>query len=76
MKKKLLTAMVLALTFVAGRATADQPRMQAAMVNLQQARENLQAAAPDKGGHRTKALVLVNQALQQVQAGINWDRRH
>lgn len=76
MKKKLLTAIVLALTFVAGRATADQPRMQAAQVNLQQARENLQAAAPDKGGHRTKALVLVNKALEQVQEGINWDRRH
>jgi hypothetical protein len=76
MKKNLLLALVLALTFVAGRATADQPRMQTALVNLQQARENLQAAAPDKGGHRTKALVLVNNAIQQVQAGINWDRKH
>ncbi len=73
--KKLLIVIVLAITFVAGRATADQPRMQAARVNLEQARENLQAATPDKGGHRAKALVLVNRALEQVQLGIVADRR-
>ncbi|MCE7870706.1 hypothetical protein DYH09_10040 [bacterium CPR1] len=76
MKKNLLVAFALALVFVAGRATADQPRMQAAQVNLLQARENLRAATPDKGGHRTKALVLVNKALEQVQLGIAWDRKH
>lgn len=76
MKNKILALAILAVTFAAGRVSADQPRMQAALVNLQQARENLQAAAPDKGGHRTKALVLVDKALEQVQAGINYDRRH
>ncbi len=76
MKKNILTAVVLAATFAAGRVSADQPRMQAAQVNLLQARENLQAAAPDKGGHRTKALVLVNKALEQVAAGISYDRHH
>ncbi|GMU54055.1 MAG: hypothetical protein AMXMBFR33_32010 [Candidatus Xenobia bacterium] len=45
-------------------------------VDLEQARENLQATTPDKGGHRAKALVLVNRALEQVKLGIAADRRH
>lgn len=57
-------------------ALADQPNMQDALRNLEQAKNNLQAATPDKGGHRNKALKLVNQAIAQVNAGIGFDRRH
>jgi hypothetical protein len=59
-----------------GRAkAADQPRMQAALDALKIAQRELQAATDDKGGHRVKALRLVNQAMDQVERGIRFDRR-
>ncbi len=51
-------------------AAMAQPHMVAATNDLQSAVKDLKAAKPDKGGHRTKALGLVNQALDQVKAGI------
>jgi hypothetical protein len=47
-----------------------QPRMQNALSALQEAREQLVAAAPDKGGHRVAAINLVDQAINQVQMGM------
>lgn len=40
------------------------------------AKNQLQRATPDKGGHRVKAISLVNQAIARVNAGIAYDRRH
>jgi hypothetical protein len=37
---------------------------------LQQARAELTRALPNKGGHREKALGLIEQAIGQVRAGI------
>ncbi|MBV8858927.1 MAG: hypothetical protein JOZ02_18490 [Acidobacteria bacterium] len=54
----------------------DQPHMQAALDKLQSARSNLEAASEDKGGHRVKALEHVNQAIDEVKAGIEYDRTH
>ena len=51
-------------------AKANQPYMQGALDALQNARWNLQHAEHDKGGHRANALNLVNQAINEVQAGI------
>ncbi|HLK24445.1 MAG TPA: hypothetical protein VKT30_07295 [Caulobacteraceae bacterium] len=53
-----------------GVAWAAQPHMMNALNELRAARGELQAAIPDKGGHRVAALGLVNQAIEQVQAGI------
>jgi hypothetical protein len=50
--------------------TPDQPHMQAALNHLKSARTSLEKATNDKGGHRAKALNLVNQAIDQVNAGI------
>jgi len=58
------------------RASADQPHMQAALEALRSARRELDAATPDKGGHRAKAITLVNDAIAQVEKGITFDRRH
>ena len=44
--------------------------MNAALADLESARSQLNAAVPDKGGHRVKALALVNSAIGEVQAGI------
>ena len=57
-------------------ARADQPFMQSARADLQTAKRELQAALPDKGGHRAKAIELVNSAIAEVNAGIAYDRRH
>jgi outer membrane lipoprotein-sorting protein len=54
----------------------NQPQMQAALNNLQQAKTHLQSASHDKGGHRTKALNHTNTAIAQVRKGINYDNTH
>ncbi len=62
--------------FLAGRAAADQPRMQAALGHLRAARGELEGAVADKGGHRVRALRLVDDAIGQVERGIQYDRAH
>ena len=57
-------------------AVPDQPFMQAARADLQTAKRELQRATANKGGHRAKAISLTNQAIAQVNQGINYDRRH
>ncbi len=48
----------------------DQPHMKAALDHLKSARSNLDRATADKGGHRAKAIELVNKAIDEVNAGI------
>jgi hypothetical protein len=67
---------ILATGFIAGRASADQPHMQAALEHLRAAKVELDAAEADKGGHRVKALALTKDAIVQVEAGIAYDRNH
>lgn len=67
---------VLATGFLAGRASADQPHMQAALEHLRAAKVELEAATPDKGGHRAKAIALTSDAIVQVEKGIAYDRNH
>jgi hypothetical protein len=62
--------------FIAGRASADQPQMSAALASLREAKEHLQAATTDKGGHRTRAIEFVDKAIAQVEEGMRFDRRH
>ena len=56
--------------FAAGLAYAAQPHMEAALNALFTAQSELKVAEHNKGGHRVKALELVNSAIAQVQAGI------
>ena len=51
-------------------AMADQPYMQGALRALQNARASLETAATDKGGHRAKAIQLVDEAIRQVKVGV------
>ncbi len=67
---------VLLAGWVAGRLSADQPHMHAALDHLRAARGELSAASEDKGGHRVKALRFVEDAIAQVERGIGYDRRH
>ena len=52
----------------------DQPHMQNALNALQNARDNLNRADADKGGHRVKAIGFVNDAISEVQKGIDAGR--
>jgi len=57
-------------------AQADpQPHMHAALSALKTARQQLEKASPDKGGHRVKALALVKDAIVEVEKGINFDNK-
>ncbi|MEW6144721.1 MAG: hypothetical protein AB1598_06840 [Thermodesulfobacteriota bacterium] len=49
-----------------------QPNMEQALGSLHEARISLEVSSPDKGGHRVRALELVNQAIVQVRLGIQF----
>lgn len=69
-------AMALGLGFAAGTFAGErQPHMRAALRALTTAKAHLQQADRDKGGHREKALQLVNDAISEVQSGIRYDNR-
>jgi hypothetical protein len=70
----LFLVLALGVGFVAGRAQAAQPHMAAALEHLQDAKSELNRATADKGGHRVKALELVNEAIDEVKAGIAYAR--
>jgi hypothetical protein len=65
----------LGIVVLAG-AMPDQPNMQAARGSLITARNELQRATADKGGHRANAIRLTNRAIAEVNLGIQYDRRH
>jgi len=53
-----------------GYAIGAQPHKAEGIALLQSARGELTAATPNKGGHRERALVLIDQAISEVRAGI------
>ena len=53
-----------------------QPHMHAAIDHLRAARQSLERADPDKGGHRVKAIELVDRAIGEVEAGIAYANHH
>ena len=72
----ILLTIVLAVGFIAGQLSAAQPHMQAALKQLRAAKSSLNKATADKGGHRERALDLVTRAIDEVERGIAYDRRH
>ncbi len=63
-------AVLMVASFAAGFALAAQPHMQNALHALRNSKAELETALPDKGGHRVKAIALVDQAIAEVNAGI------
>jgi len=49
---------------------ANQPHMQNALDDLRAARHQLEIAMQDKGGHRANAIGIVDNAINEVKAGI------
>ena len=55
-------------------AMAEQVHMQNALRALENARSQLAEAVADKGGHRERAIGLVDQAIAETRAGIQYAR--
>jgi len=70
----MLVVALVAGSFGAGYAVADQPHMQRALGFLQSANAELQEALADKAGHRVEAIKLVEAAIVQVREGIGAGR--
>jgi hypothetical protein len=68
--RKLMLGAVIAASMGIGYAIGAQPHMEAGIGLLQNARAEIAAATPNKGGHREKALGLIDQAISEVRAGI------
>ncbi|QFY63816.1 hypothetical protein FZ934_26750 (plasmid) [Rhizobium grahamii] len=72
--------LALAAGSVAGMASspafAEQGNMEAALRQLQNALNSLHRATPNKGGHKERAAELVEQAMAEVQAGIDYAAAH
>lgn len=73
-RMKYLPLVVALLAVNLGSASAGQPHMQDALGHLRSARTALQQAERNKGGHRERALNLVNKAISEVEAGIAYAR--
>jgi hypothetical protein len=65
-----------ALAASAGSAVAYQGNMERALWELQTALRSLREATPDKGGHKATAIAFVEQAMNEVQAGITFAAEH
>lgn len=59
-----------------GQGLAYQGNMERAVSALYDALGSLKEATPNKGGHREAAIQLVEQAISQVQAGIEYANEH
>ncbi len=68
--RKLLFGVAIAGSVGIGYAIGAQPHMTETVTLLQSARAELAAATPNKGGHRERALGLIDQAIGEVRAGI------
>ena len=73
---RLLMGIAVASSLGIGYAIGAQPHMQETVALLQNARSELTAAIPNKGGHRERALALIDQAISEVNAGINFAASH
>ena len=73
---RLLMGIALASSLGIGYAIGAQPHMEATIGLLQNARSELSAATPNKGGHREKALALIDQAIGEVRQGITFAATH
>lgn len=69
-------ALAIAVPRISVASAENQPRMQQALAALEQAKQHLEAATPDKGGHRVKALDATKVAIEETRKGIEFDNKH
>ena len=68
--RKIMLGAAIAASMGIGYAIGAQPHMGETVTLLQSARAELVQATPNKGGHRERALGLIDQAIGEVRAGI------
>lgn len=61
---------------VATPAQADQGNMEHAIDLCNKAIEALRAAPDNKGGHKRRAVQMIQTAVDEIQAGIEWADTH
>lgn len=76
MKTRFLVAAAATLLLTPTALRADQPRMEQAIEHLRLAKASLEQAQQDKGGHRGKAMALIDQAIAEVTSGMRADTRN
>jgi hypothetical protein len=60
----------------AAAAVEEQPHMEAALKSLKEAREHLQQAEADKGGHRAAAIKATDEAIKHTEMGMKFADHH
>lgn len=58
------------------RMAIHEPHMSAAYGHLEQARTELDRATANKGGHKERAMQLVDQAMQEIEQGEQYYQGH
>jgi hypothetical protein len=79
LSSSLATALVVSGSFLASflvGCASGQPHMRSALDHLFSARSELQAATTDKGGHRVRAIELINEAVSEVEHGMDYTLNH
>jgi len=71
-----LLTLVLEFSLVSPASAERQPHMRKALATLKIAKNQLEAATPDRGGRRVKAIELTAAAIGEVEAGIAYDNAH
>ena len=66
----------LAFGFAPFASAEPQPKMHEALEHLKAAKASLSHAEHDKGGHRVKAIELIEQAEKQIREGEKFDDTH
>src|SRR4051812_18748015 len=74
--RSLVLGGAIATSLCIGYALGAQPHMDEAIAILQSARAELGKAEPNKGGHREKAIGMIDQAIAEVRAGIAFAAGH
>lgn len=69
-------AVVVGNSAINSAGAEPQPKMRSALGHLETALGDLKAATADKGGHRVKAIKLVEDAIGQVKDGIKFDNKN
>jgi hypothetical protein len=68
--RALLLGAAISASIGVGYAIGAQPHMAESIAFLQSARGELAVATPNKGGHRERAMGLIDQAISEVRAGM------
>jgi len=80
MKTRLMTAfsvfaLILALSPASPAAGENHPEIRSAMRALEHAKDHLEHAAHDFGGHRVDAIRAIDEAHHQLELCLQYDRR-